>query len=315
MTSPYQIVQLVSLGAELDRALARQYAVLPCFQDGDPSARLDQAPDARVMITSARCGLRREWLEKLPALAAVCSSGVGYDSLDLHATNERGILVSNTPDVLDGCVADMAWALMLSVARRVVEGDRYVRADRWAPGATAFPLGTRVWGKRLGVLGLGRIGAAIARRASGFDMQVRYYNRRERADTPYVYEPSLIELARWSDYLVVACPGGAATHHLVDREVLDALGSKSILVNIARGSVIDEEALVAALQDGSLGGAGLDVFADEPNVPRALYDMDHVTLMPHVSSATHDTRRDMGQLVLDNVDAFFKSGQLLTPVG
>jgi len=315
MTSPYQIVQLVSLGSRLDDELARQHAVLPCFHDADPSARLAEAPDARVMITSARCGLRREWLEALPAVAAVCSSGVGYDSLDLQAAAERGVVVSNTPDVLDGCVADMAWALMFGVARRSVEADRYVRAGRWATGATAFPLGTRVWGKKLGVIGLGRIGAAIARRAAGFDMAVRYHNRSARADTPHTYEASLLELARWADFLVVACPGGAATRHIVNREVLDALGPEGILVNIARGSVVDEAALVEALRDGSLGGAGLDVFEDEPHVPQALYQMDHVTLMPHISSATRETRHDMGQLVVDNALAFLKTGRLLTPVG
>lgn len=314
MTSTYQIVQLTSLGATLDAALKRQYSVLECFDDPDPTERLALAPDARVLITSARRGLRREWLTPLPSVAAVCSSGVGYDSIDIEATQERGIVVSNTPEVLDNCVADMAWALMFSVSRRTAEADRYVRSGSWATGEQPFPLSTRVWGKKLGIVGLGRIGAAIARRAVGFDMEVRYHNRSERPDTPYSYEASLVALAEWADFLMVACPGGPHTRHLVNAEVLRALGPQGILVNIARGSVVDQLALVEALEGGTLGGAGLDVFADEPEVPRALCDMNHVSLAPHVSSATHETRRDMGQLVLDNVAAFMNTGRLLTPV-
>lgn len=313
MSASYQIVQLASLGAEMDARLASQYAVLPLWEEADPSARLAEAASASVLITSVRRGLRREWVEALPVLRAVCSWGVGYETLDMAATRERGIVVSNTPHVLDDCVADMAWALMFSAARRTNVGDRYVKDGQWTT-IGAFPLSTRVWGKRMGVVGLGRIGLAIAKRASGFDMEVRYHNRSERSDAPYGYESSLLELARWADFLVLACPGGPQTHHIVNREVLRALGAGGILVNIARGSVVDEQAMVEALQSGELGGAGLDVFAKEPQVPQAMLSMDQVSLMPHVGSATHETRADMARLVADNASAFLEQGRLVTPI-
>jgi len=313
MSAPYQIVQLASLGAEADSQLVSEYSVLQLAEAPDPVPFLAEAASASVLITSARRGLRREWLDPLPDLGAVCSWGVGYETLDMAAIRERGIVVSNTPDVLDDCVADLAWALMFSVARRTHIGDQYVKSGRWAT-SPRFPMSTRVWGKRLGVVGLGRIGMAIARRAAGFDMEVRYHNRSMRADAPYAYEGSLRELAQWADFLVLACPGGPQTRHIVNREVLRALGPAGILVNIARGSVVDEAALVEVLERGELGGAGLDVFANEPNVPAALLTMDHVSLMPHVGSATHETRADMGRLVLDNVAAFFRDGRLVTPI-
>lgn len=313
MNTPYQIVQLASMGPEVDAELASMYSVLPLWDVAEPAPRLQEAPDATVMITSVRRGLQRDWIERLPRLAAVCSWGVGYETLDVEAARERGVVLSNTPHVLDNCVADLAWALMFSVARRSSVGDRYVKGGHWTT-IGAFPLSTRVWGKRLGIVGLGRIGEAIAKRGSGFDMEVRYHNRRERPDVPYGYEPSLVALAQWADFLVLACPGGPATRHIVNREVLRALGPTGILVNIARGTVVDEDALVAALQSGELGGAGLDVVANEPHVPKALLTMDNVSLMPHVGSATHETRADMARLVMENAQAFLKNGRLVTPI-
>lgn len=313
MTSPYQIVQLASLGQAMDEELARNYSVLPLWLESDPLPRLAEAPDAILLITSARLGLMRSWLEALPGLKAVCSWGVGYDNFDMQAAGEHGVAVSNTPDVLDNCVADMAWALMFSVARRTSLGDRYVKSGQWK-SVGGFPLGTRVSGKRLGVVGLGRIGLAIAKRGGGFDMDVRYHNRRERPDAPYAYEASLTDLARWADFLILACPGGPETRHIVNSEVLRALGPQGILVNIARGSVVDDAALVEALRSGELGGAGLDVFTDEPRVPAALLDMDNVSLMPHVSSNTRETRHDLGRRVMDNVLSFMETGRLVTPL-
>jgi len=297
----------------MDDALAQRYSVLRLTDAADPSARLAEAPDARVLITSVRRGLERQWLERLPGLAAVCSWGVGYETLDIEAARQRGIAVSNTPGVLDNCVADMAWALLFSVARRSSMGDRYVKTGQWGAGG-GFPLGVRVWGKKLGVAGMGRIGSAIAARAAGFDMEVRYHNRRERPESPYAYEDSLAGLARWADFLVMACPGGPETRGIVNRDVLRALGPDGILVNISRGSVVDEAALVEALRNGELGGAGLDVFENEPHVPEALRNMDHASLMPHVSSGTRETREDMGRLVLENVVSFMETGRLATPV-
>jgi lactate dehydrogenase-like 2-hydroxyacid dehydrogenase len=221
-------------------------------------------------------------------------------------------MVSNTPDVLTDCVADLAFGLLIDVARGLSAADRFVRRGDWKRGQ--FPLATRVSGKRLGVLGLGRIGRAVAKRAAGFDMETRYHNRTPLADLAYGYEASLVDLARWADFLVIAAAGGAATRAMVSREVLAALGKKGYLINIARGSVVDEAALVDALVNRRIAGAALDVFADEPNVPPELFALDNVVLLPHIASATRETRQAMADLVLDNLRSYFRAGKLLTPV-
>lgn len=309
------LAQLVSLGAEYDAQLAQRWRVLPLFHEDAPEARLRaQAPDVGLVVTSARVGLQPETLQLLPGLRAICSWGVGCDALPLEAARARGVAVSNTPDVLSECVADMAWGLLLACARQIPAGDRYARSGQWVSQGK-FPLTTQVWGKRLGILGLGRIGEAIARRGEGFGMTVRYHNRQPRAGQQrYEYEPSLAALAQWADFLVVACPGGPATRHLVDATVLRALGPQGMLVNIARGSVVDESALIPLLQSGALGGAGLDVFEHEPGVPGALAAIDRVVLMPHAASGTRETAGKMSQLVIDNLAAWQDSGRLLTPV-
>jgi lactate dehydrogenase-like 2-hydroxyacid dehydrogenase len=309
----YQVVQLASLGEDVDAQLAARYRVLRWQPGAVPAPGTPGLRNVRVAVTSVRQGFPRQMLDTMPALRAVCSWGVGYETLDVAAAAARGVIVSNTPGVLDDCVADLAWALLLTAARRTAVGDRYVKSGQWR-SIGAFPLSTRVSRKRLGILGLGRIGMAIARRGQGFDMAVRYHGRQPRADAPYEYVASLLELASWADFLVVACPGGPATRHLVDAAVLRALGPSGILVNIARGSVVDEAALATALRSGELGGAGLDVLEHEPAVPVEFRDMDQLALMPHVGSATHETRADMARLVLDNVVAFFETGRLLTPV-
>jgi hydroxypyruvate reductase len=242
----------------------------------------------------------------------IANFGVGVDTIDLEAARERGVAVSNTPDVLTDCVADLALGLVIDVARRLSAADRFVRRGDWPKGQ--FPLATRVWGKKLGIVGLGRIGAAIARRAGGFDMPVRYHSRRLVENSPYEYEASVTALASWADFLVVACAGGAATRHLVSREVIEALGAGGYLVNISRGSVVDEAALVEALQAGRIAGAALDVFEDEPNVPPVLFALDNVVLLPHIASATHETRQAMADCVLANLRSWFDSGRLVTPV-
>jgi hydroxypyruvate reductase len=223
------------------------------------------------------------------------------------------VRVTNTPDVLTDDVADMALGLMLATLRRLCVGDRFVRDGRWAR-KEALPLATKLTGKRLGILGLGRIGRAIARRAAAFDMVIAYTGRRAHDDVPYRFEPSLAALARDSDILVVAVAGGPDTRGLVDRDVLDALGPAGVLVNIARGTVVDEPALVEALRQGRLGGAGLDVFENEPHVPEALFGLEQVVLQPHQASATHETREAMGRLVLDNLAAHFAGRPLPTAV-
>lgn len=312
MADKAAIVQIGSLGEEIDGQLQARYDVLRLWeQPGGIETRARTGITA--VVTSVRHGCKAALIKRLPDLRAICSWGVGYETLDVAAAHARGIAVSNTPEVLDDCVADLAWGLLIAAARRIAVGDRYVKGGDWH-AIGAFPLSTRVSGKRLGVLGLGRVGEAIARRGSGFSMEVRYHNRRERPALPYGYAASLRELASWADFLVVACEGGPATRHLVSAEVIDAVGPQGIIVNIARGSVIDQPAMVQALQEGRLGGAGLDVLEDEPAVPPALMGMDQVVLMPHVGSATRETRRAMGQLVLDNLDSFMAGRGLLTPI-
>jgi hydroxypyruvate reductase len=229
------------------------------------------------------------------------------------AAQARGILVGYTPDVLTDCVADIAFGLLLAIGRRIPEADRYVRGGQWVQQpAVAFPLGRQVSGAKLGIVGLGRIGQAIARRAGGFDMHVRYHARRPVEGASWGFAPDLAELARWCDFLVVATTGGPSTRHLVNAQVLEALGTKGFLVNIARGTVVDEQALVRALKDKRIGGAGLDVFENEPQVPEALFGLDNVVLLPHIASATVETRAAMGQRVLDNLAAFYAGKPLVS---
>ncbi len=239
--------------------------------------------------------------------------GVGYDRVDVPAAIERGIPVTHTPDVLNDEVADLAIGLMLSVARRIPQADRYVRAGRWAAEGP-MPLARKMSGARLGIVGLGRIGQAIAKRAAAFGMQIAYTGRTQRPGLPYPYHPSARALAANVDFLVVITPGGEGTRHLIDREVLRALGPRGFLVNVARGSVVDEQALVEALRAGEIAGAGLDVFAQEPEVPQALREMDNVVLTPHMASATHETRQAMADLALANLQAHFAGRPLLSPV-
>ncbi|TLX55594.1 2-hydroxyacid dehydrogenase [Stutzerimonas nosocomialis] len=306
------MLQMGPLTDRFNQGLAAAHEVLPYWQ-GDAEALLaEHGARIEIVITSARFGCPASVIERLPNLKAICSFGVGYDAIAVDAARARGIPVSNTPDVLNDCVADLAFGLIIDSARLIAHGDRYVREGRW--GVSGFPLGRRVSGKRLGIVGLGRIGEAVARRSTGFDMPVRYHNRRPVAGSPYGYEADLVELARWADFLVLTCPGGPQTQNLIDRPVLDALGPKGILINVARGSVVDEPALVAALQEGRLGGAGLDVFASEPRVPAALCEMPNVVVLPHVGSGTEETRLAMEELLLANLQAFLDDGAVLNPV-
>lgn len=317
MTTKHRILQVGSLSGSpsANQRLADGYDVLELWKHADRKAALaEHGKGITAMVTSASIGADADLIAALPDLKAICSWGVGYETIDVQAARQRGVLVSNTPDVLTDCVADLAWGLMIAGARRMSLGDRYVRAGRWGQVHGSIPLGTRVSGKKLGIVGLGRIGQAIARRGDGFDMQVRYHNRRKRSDVPYGYEASLVELARWADFLVVATVGGAGTRHLVDSAVIEALGPKGVIVNIARGPVIDEQALVAALESGKLGCAALDVFEYEPNVPDALKTSDNTVLLPHIGSATYETRLAMEDLMLENLQAYFQTGKLVTPV-
>lgn len=269
-------------------------------------------PTVRGIATDGHAGASAELMAALPKLEIVGCYGVGVDSIDLTHTRERGIIVTNTPGVLTDDVADMAMALLLNVCRGISAGDRFVRGGKWLKGP--MPLTRSLTGKRVGILGLGRIGRAIAQRAEAFGCALSYHGPREKPDAPYEYFADLTEMARACRFLVVACPGGPATAGLVDNSVMDALGPDGGLINISRGSVIDEPAMVAALQAGRLGSAALDVFASEPNVPEPLLTMDNVVLQPHMGSGTHETRAAMGQLVLDNLAAHFDGKPVLTPV-
>ena len=306
MTTRPVLLQALPLLPSLERQLAETYTVhkLPPAGPDRAAFLAARAGEFEGLVTSAAGGADASLIDALPRLRIISSFGVGLDQIDLGAAARRGIPVGYTPDVLNDCVADLAFALMLAAGRRIAEADRFVRAGRWEQ-KQAFPLGRQISGAKLGIVGLGRIGRTIARRASGFDMDVRYHSRRPVEGVDWTYEPKLHELARWCDFLVVITAGGAQTRHLVDASVLDALGPKGYLVNVARGTVIDEAALVKALQDKRIAGAGLDVFEREPHVPHELFALDNVVLVPHIASATVQTREAMARRVMDNLAAFF----------
>lgn len=272
----------------------------------------EPGPDVEAAITSSRFGITRAQMDAMPSLRAIVHFGVGYETTDVAHARSRGVVVSNTPDVLTDCVADLAVGALIDVLRRLSFADRFVRRGSWLEGQ--FPLATKVTGKRIGILGLGRIGRAIAHRLTGFDAVLSYHSRHPVPDVPYTYAESPSALASAVDVLVVATSGGAGTAGLVSPEVLAALGPAGYLVNIARGSVVDEPALVAALTSGTIAGAALDVFADEPNVPAELLGMDNVVLLPHIASATTETREAMGELAFRNLHQFLTNGTLVTPV-
>jgi lactate dehydrogenase-like 2-hydroxyacid dehydrogenase len=263
-----------------------------------------------AVATSGTKGMDDATMAKLPNLKMISHFGVGVDSIDTEAAKRRGVMVSNTPDVLTDDVADIAMGLMIAVSRKLVVGDRYVREGKWLKGA--MPLAESVQGKTLGVVGMGRIGRAIAKRGQAFNLKIAYQGPNKKTDVTWPYFSDAVALAKESDYLVAACPGGDATKGLVSRAVLEALGPKGIVINISRGSVIDEPAMIELLKSGKLGGAGLDVFADEPRVPEALFAIENVVLQPHVGSATHPTRKAMGQLQIDNLAAYFAGKPLVS---
>ena len=296
---------LIGLCAERYRPHFSLFEIAP---DAVPDARL--AMEVQALIAAAP--IPTALIAALPKLRLIAAYGVGVDKIDLAAARARGIAVTNSPGPTDGCVADMAWALLLAAARGVVAGDRFVRAGAWHAGL--FPLMPRLHHRRMGILGLGRIGREIARRAVGFDMQVSYHNRRPAPGVPYVYRDSVYALAEDADVLMVACPGGEATRNLVDAGVLRALAPRGILVNIARGSIVDEDALIAALETGGIAAAGLDVFAHEPEVPARLAALDNVVLTPHRAGGTIETWQECADMVIANLRAFYAGERLPTPV-
>jgi hydroxypyruvate reductase len=290
--------------------LKRDYRCVDYYVAGDKAALLkNEGARIRGLVQGGGTVTPTSLLDALSSLEIISVFGVGYDGVPVEYCKNRGIHVTHTPDVLTDDVADVAVALIMMTGRGFARAERFVRAGEWEK--RGIDLTTKLAGRRVGILGLGRIGKAIATRVSALGMQIAYTGRKPQ-DVPYRFFPDLQSLAADSDFLVVACPGGAATRHLVNADVLGALGKKGTLINIARGSIVDEPALVKALQEGTIKGAGLDVFADEPHVPAPLLAMDHVVLLPHVGSATHETRKAMGDLCKANLDSWFKEKRLLT---
>lgn len=284
------------------------------WEAGDRDAELARiAPRIRgIAAGGGHAPIGATLMAQLPALAIVSSFGVGYDHVDAAWAGQHGIVVTHTPDVLNEEVADTAFGLLLNAVRQLPQAERYLRAGKWLE--KPFPLSASLRGRTMGIIGLGRIGKVIAKRAEAFGLEVVYHGRRRQPDVPYPYFGDLTEMARACDILVAIAPGGPETRGMVNAPVLDALGPNGIFVNVARGSVVDEDALVAALREKRILTAALDVFADEPHVPQALIEMDHVVLAPHVGSATHHTRDAMGQLVVDNLLSFAAGKGPLTPV-
>ena len=294
-------------------ALDSAYTTHKLFEAQDRDAMIASVADRITAVASSNSGgIDGATMAKLPKLKVISHFGVGYDTVDVDAARKRGITVTNTPDVLTDDVADLAIALLLATVRKVPQGDRYVREGKWLKGA--MPLTDTIQGKTLGVIGMGRIGRAIAKRAEAFNLKVAYQGPSKKNDVTWSYYADLVALAMDVDFLVAACPGGEATRGIVNRAVIEALGPKGVFVNISRGTVADEPALLEALQQGRLGGAGLDVFVDEPDVPTGFLTLDNVVLQPHVGSASHQTRTAMGQLVIDNLAAHFSGKPLLTPI-
>lgn len=311
MSKP-EILVVAKLWPPYMQELQATYVVHDRTHDADPAAFALIAPSIKAIAGGGESQVTRELMAKLPALEMISVFGVGYDRYDVPAAHERGIPITNTPDVLTEDVADMGLALMLAVARGVPQADHYVRAGKWPTGP--MTLGRKVAGARLGIVGLGRIGGAIADRAEGFGMSIAYTSRNPKADSRYTYYPTPAALAAEVDFLMVITPGGAGTLGLINADVLAALGPKGYLINVARGSVVDQSALIAALQNGVIAGAALDVFEDEPNVPESLCAMPNVVLTPHIASATWQTRRAMADLAFGNLQAHFAGKPLLTPV-
>ncbi|MBS0447249.1 MAG: 2-hydroxyacid dehydrogenase [Proteobacteria bacterium] len=310
--SATEILSVAKLPPFLLDPLRAAFTVHERLHETDPAAFAAVAPRIQGIAASGESKVGAALFDRMPQLRIVSVMGVGYDGIDVAAAKERGIVVTHTPGVLNDDVADLAIALMLGVARGIGASDRYVRAGRWPEGPR--PLARKVSGARLGLVGMGRIGQAIALRAAAFGMTIAYTARSAKPDLPYRYFESPRALAAETDFLVVITPGGAGTRKLIDASVLAALGPKGYVINVARGSVIDEAALVAALQNGTIAGAGLDVFENEPHVPQALWTMDRVLLTPHIGSATAETRHAMADLARANLEAYFAGRPLPTPV-
>ncbi|TDE38432.1 2-hydroxyacid dehydrogenase [Antarcticimicrobium sediminis] len=314
MTTDIEIYGRGALPPRLDSRLAAQFTLRCDPGQIPPEAWLAQHGDrVRGLANASFTPLTAELMDRLPKLEIISGLGVGYDMIDVAAAKARGILVTHTPDVLNADVANYALLLLLAASRDLLRQDAYVRSGRWATEGRA-PLTTTVEGRTIGIVGLGRIGRTLARKLEIFGGPILYHGRRAQPDMAYEFCPDLTEMAHRSSALILCLPGGSDTDKLISAKVLDALGPDGILVNVARGSVVDQPALIAALAEGRLGRAALDVFEDEPEVPQALRDSDRVILSPHSASATLETRQAMFDLTADNLIAYFRDGAALTPV-
>jgi lactate dehydrogenase-like 2-hydroxyacid dehydrogenase len=306
----HDLLQTQALLPDCERQLAQRFRVHKLHEASDREALLaDLAPRLRAI---AGGGVDAALMDKLPKLEIIANFGVGYDSIDTAAARARNIRVTNTPDVLNDAVAELTVGLMIALARRIPHGDRFVRDGKWTSGNMG--LFSELNGKTVGILGLGRIGKEIATRLQAMKMRVVYYGRRRQPREPHVYYDNIVDMARDSDWLVVIAPGGAATKGLVSREVLEALGPEGAIVNMARGTLIDETAMIELLASKKLGGAALDVFEFEPKVPQALLELENVVLSPHQGSASLQTRKAMGDLVVGNLVAHFAGDPLISAV-
>jgi len=314
MPTPKRTILALSplLAPEMSR-LDERFHTVRLYNESDPEKTLQAIRNDVVgIVSTTSTPIRKSLMEALPNLEIIAQSAVGTDNIDLDMAKSRGVRVTNTPDVLTDDTADIAVSLLLALSRRICEADMYVRVGKWQGGS--MPLGVTPKGKTVGIVGLGRIGKAIAKRLVAFDMRIVYHGRKPKPDLAWPYYKDLREMAEICDYLVLSCPGGPETHNIVNADVLHALGPKGYLINVARGSVVDEPALVDALTNKVIAGAGLDVYAHEPNVPDVLKGMDNVVLLPHIGSATVETRTIMGEIVLANLEAHFSGKPLITPV-
>jgi len=308
-----EIIVVSRIFERTQEKLDREFACHKLYEAADRDAFLKQhAPRVRGLATFGAPGADAKLMDALPKLEIISNFGVGVDAIDLVAAKKRGLIVTNTPDVLNECVADTAMALVLNVMRAFPASESYLRSGYWATRG-AFPLTTSLGGKTLGVLGLGRIGEAIAKRAEAFGMKIRYHNRSKKT-VPYLYDPDVVALAKNCDVLLVATPGGAETSRIINAKVLDALGPDGYVVNIARGSVIDEPVLLKYLREKRIAGAGLDVFDNEPKIDPQWFAVENAVLFPHVGSASVETRTAMGDLQVENLRLHFAGKPVKTPV-
>ena len=306
------LLVLIPMSASARAAMAEPYEVVyaPSASERGPAFAV-HGPALRLVLTNGTTGITEAELDACPALGLVCVLGAGYENVAVAHARARGVVVANGAGTNDDCVADHAMALLLATVRAVPQFDRACRAGVWR---SQLPVQPNVSHKRLGIVGLGAIGRKIARRGAGFEMEIGYHSRHRRQDVPYAWYERPAALAAWCDFLVVATPGGAATRHLIDAEVLRALGPQGYLVNISRGSVVDTAALADALRDGRVKGAGLDVYEGEPEPPRTLFDFDGVVLTPHTAGSSPEAQQATLARFFANAAGFFSGAGVVSPV-